>query len=484
MIPKRPRRRLRRGHAALRQWRARALSGSPKPRPAWRTASRIRVSGTKGSLEWQQERPTRLTFKPLDGPVRVYTPNGPGSLPASARACRIVAGHPEGFHEAFANIYSDAAEAIAARRSGRRPDPLALRVPERTRRRHRREVRRGRGRVEPGQRRLDGRQARPSGEVVMPERREIGSLRGSCPRSRGLRTGSTRTDRAPRWPSSIRTASSSRSCGPTAAAWPRSTSPSTRRSRRLASASNPAPLASASRTEGFPLTNFGDPRYTGWGGGVPIIVGGEVIGAIGVSGLPEASRRRAGPLGGREPGDRFALIPSPWPLTVGPDRRIVAVMRRAFGVGLRLTIVGVGAIAVGIVVLFGYALSEVIANPGISLVDGYWTGRLPWTAIGVDLVVIGSTVAVLFGTASSWLAGDAARRLVSLAPVVVAAAWWLYASIQSSIEGAPCMIEPAGRRTLVAPSRAARPHSIPSRLPTRFRPKPSCCSYCLRGSAP
>jgi predicted dehydrogenase len=89
----------------------------------------IRVSGTKGSLEWHQERPTRLIFKPLEGPVRVYTPNGPGALPASARACRIVAGHPEGFHEAFANIYSDAAEAIAARRSGRAPDPLALQFP-------------------------------------------------------------------------------------------------------------------------------------------------------------------------------------------------------------------------------------------------------------------------------------------------------------------------------------------------------------------
>jgi len=90
---------------------------------------RIRVSGTKGSLEWEQERPTRLIFKPLDGPLRVYTPNGPGTLPASARACRIVAGHPEGFHEAFANIYSDAAEAIAARRAGREPDPLALQFP-------------------------------------------------------------------------------------------------------------------------------------------------------------------------------------------------------------------------------------------------------------------------------------------------------------------------------------------------------------------
>jgi len=42
-----------------------------------------------------------------------------------------------------------------------------------------------------------------------------------------------------------------------------------------------------SRAEDFPMTNFGDLRYTGWGGGVPIIVGNEVIGAVGVSGLPE-----------------------------------------------------------------------------------------------------------------------------------------------------------------------------------------------------
>ena len=56
-------------------------------------------------------------------------PNGPGTLPLSARASRIVAGHPEGFHEGFATVYSDAAEAIAARRSGAAADPLALHFP-------------------------------------------------------------------------------------------------------------------------------------------------------------------------------------------------------------------------------------------------------------------------------------------------------------------------------------------------------------------
>jgi predicted dehydrogenase len=90
---------------------------------------RIRVSGTKGSLEWMQEFPQALTFKPLHGPSQNRTPNGPGTLPLSARSSRIVAGHPEGFHEGFANIYSDAAEAISARRAGKEANPLALYFP-------------------------------------------------------------------------------------------------------------------------------------------------------------------------------------------------------------------------------------------------------------------------------------------------------------------------------------------------------------------
>ena len=90
---------------------------------------RIRVSGARGSLEWMQEHPQVLHFKPLDGPAETRTPNGPDTLPLAARACRIVAGHPEGFPDGFANLYSDAAEAIAARRAGRSADPLALYFP-------------------------------------------------------------------------------------------------------------------------------------------------------------------------------------------------------------------------------------------------------------------------------------------------------------------------------------------------------------------
>jgi predicted dehydrogenase len=90
---------------------------------------RIRVSGSQGTLEWMQEFPQALTFKPLHGPSQNRTPNGPGTLPLSARSTRLVAGHPEGFPDAFANIYSDAAEAIAARRAGKPADPLALHFP-------------------------------------------------------------------------------------------------------------------------------------------------------------------------------------------------------------------------------------------------------------------------------------------------------------------------------------------------------------------
>lgn len=46
-------------------------------------------------------------------------------------------------------------------------------------------------------------------------------------------------------------------------------------------------IGESSRQKNWPMTNFGDPRFTGWGGGVPIRHEGKVIGAVAVSGLPE-----------------------------------------------------------------------------------------------------------------------------------------------------------------------------------------------------
>ncbi len=70
---------------------------------------RIRISGNKGSLEWLQEIPQILTYKPIGAPVQIRTPNGPGTLPLSKRSSRLAAGHPEGFPTGFANLYREAA---------------------------------------------------------------------------------------------------------------------------------------------------------------------------------------------------------------------------------------------------------------------------------------------------------------------------------------------------------------------------------------
>jgi predicted dehydrogenase len=72
----------------------------------------LRVYGTHGGLVWRQEQPNRLEFKSNDAPLRVFTRGGPGLHAPAVDAARIPPGHPEGFHEAFANIYSGVADAI------------------------------------------------------------------------------------------------------------------------------------------------------------------------------------------------------------------------------------------------------------------------------------------------------------------------------------------------------------------------------------
>lgn len=56
-------------------------------------------------------------------------------------------------------------------------------------------------------------------------------------------------------------------------------------------------LGEASRREGFTVTNFGNLRYVTWGGGVPLVHDGEVVGAVGVSGLTEAEDTALAELG-------------------------------------------------------------------------------------------------------------------------------------------------------------------------------------------
>jgi predicted dehydrogenase len=89
----------------------------------------IRVFGDEGGFEWHQEDPNHLIHRRRDGFMQVMTRGRPGLSPAAAHATRVVLGHPEGFFEAFANLYADAAEAIVARRTGTTPNPLALDFP-------------------------------------------------------------------------------------------------------------------------------------------------------------------------------------------------------------------------------------------------------------------------------------------------------------------------------------------------------------------
>jgi hypothetical protein len=107
-----------------------------------------------------------------------------------------------------------------------------------------------------------------------------------------------------------------------------------------------------------------------------------------------------------------------------------------------MTVAGLSAAAAGLLILFVRALTEVLADPSLSLEDGYWIGRLPWTAVGVDLVVVGATVAVVAGTIAVWLAGGWIRRMVASLAAGVAAFWWLLVMLVSGT-GAYCAGCPA-----------------------------------------
>jgi predicted dehydrogenase len=82
----------------------------------------LRVFGGKGGLEWAQENPNLLWFTELDKPKQLITRGGAGANAAAARVTRVPFGHPEGYLEGFATIYTEAARAIKAARDGKKPD--------------------------------------------------------------------------------------------------------------------------------------------------------------------------------------------------------------------------------------------------------------------------------------------------------------------------------------------------------------------------
>jgi len=90
---------------------------------------KIRIYGTKAGLEWSQHEPNSLQVKWLDKPLEILR-TGTGYLYAAAdEATRIPAGHPEGYLEAFANIYRNFALCLQARLAGKKPKAIHLDFP-------------------------------------------------------------------------------------------------------------------------------------------------------------------------------------------------------------------------------------------------------------------------------------------------------------------------------------------------------------------
>jgi predicted dehydrogenase len=89
----------------------------------------LRVYGEKGGLEWRQEHPNQLVVKYPDRPTEIWgRGNGYVTAPAAQAATRIPAGHPEGYLEAFGNLYREAFRAIRAEVAGL-PAPKDLDFP-------------------------------------------------------------------------------------------------------------------------------------------------------------------------------------------------------------------------------------------------------------------------------------------------------------------------------------------------------------------
>ncbi|KLN59844.1 oxidoreductase [Kiloniella spongiae] len=90
----------------------------------------IQVFGETGGLKWMQEQPNQLYYMPLNGRLQTIERGEENLSPEADRATRVTIGHAEGMPLAFANIYTDLAEVIGAKKEGRSPDPAANLYPK------------------------------------------------------------------------------------------------------------------------------------------------------------------------------------------------------------------------------------------------------------------------------------------------------------------------------------------------------------------
>ncbi|MBA2779633.1 Gfo/Idh/MocA family protein [Billgrantia kenyensis] len=108
---------------------ARGMLWSSQVSPGNENGLKLRVYGSRGGLEWSQETPNRLVHSPLGEPSRILTRNGPGLGETALAAARIPPGHPEGYLEAFAQLYRDYAGQIRALQAGRTDHGLGVNTP-------------------------------------------------------------------------------------------------------------------------------------------------------------------------------------------------------------------------------------------------------------------------------------------------------------------------------------------------------------------
>jgi hypothetical protein len=97
--------------------------------------------------------------------------------------------------------------------------------------------------------------------------------------------------------------------------------------------------------------------------------------------------------------------------------RLAAGARQWARLALALMIIGPS-------ILLVYAWVEVLNNPGLSLVDGYWIGRTPWTPLGIVVSLAGGVGGLLAGSVAIAIQGGWWRRFLVLPASVAAVLWW------------------------------------------------------------
>jgi predicted dehydrogenase len=108
---------------------ARGLCWTSQIAVGFDNALRVRIFGARGSLQWSQENPNYLTVSRLGAPTEVISRGRDALAPHAQGYSRIPSGHPEGYFEAFANIYRTYISALAKKKAGHSLTPADLDFP-------------------------------------------------------------------------------------------------------------------------------------------------------------------------------------------------------------------------------------------------------------------------------------------------------------------------------------------------------------------